>query len=576
MIDPALLVIGGLVLIVAVAAFANRAGVASPLLLLVAGVAAGYLPGVPPVHIPHGVIIDGVLPPLLYASAVNLPTTDFRRNIRNISGLAVVLVFVSTAITGLLLYVWFKELNLAAAIAVGAIISPTDAIAATSIAKRLGLPERLVTVLEGESLVNDATALVLLSSAVAAVQAKTSLSVAGVVGQFAYAVAVAIAVGLIVGFVTVKVRARLSDPVLTTTVSFVVPFIAYLPAERLHGSGVLATVVAGLFTGAQGARAFAATQRVSDHTNWRTVQFVLEQGVFLAMGLQFRPLLHDLERTDATLGDALWLGLLLTLVLVGVRALYVAGELPVFRWRERRLLEREHRLERAQQDLERVEPETERGAERKARAEKNLAQRRADIDFLRQNGYSWRGGAVVVWSGMRGVVTLAAAQSLPDDFKYRPLLVLIAFTVAVITLLGFGGTLPALIRRIGISGTAPEEVRDELRALVSQVRRSSLAVLDDPESVVVGGASADPRVIERLRRQFSVRGPSDDRAVRPITEDERLHEQFTVLRQRMRQAARDELLDARAIGTFTSRVITAAQDFLDLDEAREERIAEEF
>ena len=514
-----------------------------------------------------------MLPPLLYASAVNLPAADIRRNIRSIASLSIVLVVVSTAVTGWLLFALFPRLNLFAAFAVGAVISPTDAVAATSIARRLGLPERVVAVLEGESLANDATALVLLKSFIAAATAGT-VNVLLVGGQFLYAVVVAVAVGLIAGVATVALRARLSDPVLTTTISFAVPFIAFLPAEHLGASGVLATVVAGLVTGIGGSRRFDASQRISDHTNWRTVQFVLEHAVFLAMGLEFRTLVERLGRNGDSLVDALGLGLLLVLLLFVVRALYIAAELPLLRHREGRLLEREHELEQRAQELDRASPESGRDADRKDRAERALAEKRADLMFLRDNGLSWRGSLVVSWSGMRGVVTLAAAQSLPENFEYRPLLVLIAFTVAVASLLAFGGTLPALIRVTRIRGADAAARRNEVRELLDQVTVSSLTLLEDPQQTVVRGKPADPRVIEMLRDRFG-RSPADaaEPEEHPDTGTD-LREQYVVLRRRMRQAAREELLDARAVGTFSTRAISAAQDILDFDDAREDRIVD--
>ena len=172
-------------------------------------------------------------------------------------------------------------------------ISPTDAVAATALGKKLGLPPRLVTILEGESLVNDATALVLLRSAIAATAATVSFW--AVVGDFAYAVLLAIAIGLVVGFVTVLVRSKLRDSMLDTAISFAVPFIAYLPAEYFHASGVLAVVVAGLYSGHSSAKRFSAQARISERLNWRTVQFVLENGVFLLMGLQVSLLVTEVR-----------------------------------------------------------------------------------------------------------------------------------------------------------------------------------------------------------------------------------------------------------------------------------------
>jgi monovalent cation/hydrogen antiporter len=575
-IDPTVLVLGGVLLIVLVAALSHRTGVASPLILLVVGVAVGYLPGVPEVAVPSSWILDGVLPALLYGAAINVPITDFRRNLRAIAGLSVVLVLLSTLVIGLLLHALLPALPLAAAFAVAAVVGPTDAVAATSIAKRMGLPERLVAILEGESLVNDATALVLLRSAVAAVASASGAPTPWAIGgQFLYAVLVGAGVGMAVGFLTVWARSRLSDPVLTTTVSFVVPFAAFLPAERLGASGVLATVVAGLVTGARGARRFAASQRVSEHQNWRTVQFVLEHGVFLAMGLQFKHLVTELDACDESLLSALTIGLLVAAVLVGVRAAYVGITLPTARALDRAALGRSRLLEQRAEEVGALDPDDQRGAERKAAAERRIAQRRADLAFLRNHGFSWRGGVVLSWAGMRGVVTLAAAQSLPDDLPQRPLLVLVAFTVAVVTLLGFGGTLPVVIRATRIPAADAGEFRDELTELMRTVTTSSLRVLDDPEQIRVGGRQADPSVLEALRERYdrSAEQPEEDEQSPEADAD--LRRQYLVLRRRMRQAAREELLDARAVGNYSSRAITAAQDLLDIDDAREDRVARE-
>lgn len=585
MIDPSLLLIGALAVVVGVAKFSHRTGVAAPLILLVVGVAAGYLPGMPDLtkQVPPEILLDVVLPPLLYAAAVNLPAVDFRRNLTAIGGLAVVLVILTTAVTGLLLYAIFPNLNLAAALAVGAVISPTDAVAATSIAKRLGLPERLVTVLEGESLVNDATALVVLQTAVAAIGLSSAADagadlqtvptlVGSIAEGFVRSVLVGAAVGAIVGYVTVAVRARLSDPVLTTAISFGVPFLAFLPADHLGGSGVLATVVAGLITGHRGATVFAPAQRVNDHTNWRTVQFLLEEGVFLVMGLEFKPLIDTLrgDQTGTPI-QAFGIGVMLTAVLVGLRGLYVLVELPVLRFGERRRLAAQPRLEQLAERVNEFEPANARQSSRKSRASRGVAQRRADLDFLRENGMSVRGGTVIAWAGMRGVVTLAAAQSLPGDLEYRSLLIVIAFTVAVLTLLVFGGTLPLLIRALGLQSGGQEAYQQELHGLLDHVNAASLSLLRDPARTMVGGRPADPQVLDLLRDRFARLDMSEERSAAPGRPD--LREQLVVLRRRMRDAAREELQDARAVGSYSSRALSTAQDLYDLADAREDRLA---
>ncbi|PIJ33640.1 sodium:proton antiporter, partial [Leucobacter sp. OLES1] len=219
--ELALLAVLGLVIVVGVSMLSGRIGVAAPLLLVVLGIGIGYVPGVPPVNLDPEIILLGVLPPLLYSAAVNVPILDLRRNVGPIAGLSVVLVIVSSVAIGALLHLAVPQIPLAAAIALGAVVAPTDAVAATSIGKRLGMPPRLVTILEGESLVNDATSLVLLRTAIAAVAGSFVFWEA--VGQFAFAVSVAVVIGLLIGVLTVWLRSKLVNPVYDTIVSFTVP-----------------------------------------------------------------------------------------------------------------------------------------------------------------------------------------------------------------------------------------------------------------------------------------------------------------------------------------------------------------
>lgn len=242
-----IIAVAAVVAIVAVAAISERIAVAAPLSMVVVGIALSFLPGLPKIQVDPEWILAGALPPLLYATAVHVPAHDFRRDFKAIAGLAVPLVVLTTICCGLLFHALLPGLGLAFAFALGAVVSPTDAVAATSVGRRLGLPSRLLTIIEGEGLVNDASSLVLLGSAVAATTGTVHLWKVGL--DFLYAVAVAIVVGLVVGYANIRVRPLLKDPVLSTAASFVIPFLAWVPAEELDASGVLAVVVAGLVTG---------------------------------------------------------------------------------------------------------------------------------------------------------------------------------------------------------------------------------------------------------------------------------------------------------------------------------------
>lgn len=258
-----LLIIGvcGLLAIAACAVLSERVGVAAPLVLVVVGLLVSIVPGVPEFAVDPEWILAGVLPPLLFSSAVSMPAMDFRRELGAISGLSVLLVVLSTAVLGLVVNALVPDLGLAASFALGAILSPTDAVA-TSIVKKVGVAPRITTLLDGESLLNDATALVVLRAAIAATAA--SVSVGGVLADFVVAVVVAVVVGLVVGRLGLVVRSRIRQAPVSTVVSYALPFAASIPAEELHGSGLVAAVVAGLVTG-QGAIRFLSPQhRLSD------------------------------------------------------------------------------------------------------------------------------------------------------------------------------------------------------------------------------------------------------------------------------------------------------------------------
>ena len=561
--EYALLGLFGVLAIVLVARFAPRLGVATPLILVVVGIGASFVPGVPDITVPPELILSVVLPPILYSAAVNVPLVDFRRNLKAITGLSVLLVIVSAVITGFALYLVLPDLSLPAAIALGAVISPPDAVAATSIGKRLGLPPRLVTVLEGEGLVNDATALVLLRTAIAASAGAVSLG--EIVGDFAYAVAAAILIGTAVGYAMVWVRSKLNDPVLNTTISFTVPFLAFLPAEELNASGVLAVVVAGLITGHNSARYFSSHDRIAERINWRTAQFVLENGVFLVIGIELRALVEQVEVDDLSVLEAVGLGVLASIALVIIRTLFIIPLIAVLRRDQRRAKEKGRYLDSALRRLDDSGEKQEAVSQNSARVRRFLTRKRADVAFLTSEGLGWRGGAILAWSGMRGVVTLAAAQSLPTDIPYRPQLILIAFTVAVVTLLGNGGTLPLLIRKLGIVGTDPTADRAELAGLIDEISSVGLATLDNPELLTENGGDFDQEVIGRARGDSIMRSES---VAELRTGQPGPHQQHRMLRLRVLEAERAALLDARATGSYSSRVMERAQNILDLEESR--------
>ena len=565
-----LFVVLGVVALVVVTVFSKRLGVAAPLVLVVAGIGYSFVPGVPEVILPPDVVLEVILPLLLYAAAVQVPLVDFRRNLSAIASLSVVLVFASAFVVAVVLRAILPDLSFGAALALGAVVSPTDAVAATSIAKRLGLPARVVTILEGESLVNDASALVLLRAALAAIG--TALSGWGLVGDFAFSLVVALAIGAVVGVATVLVRSRLGDSVLDTALSFTVPFLAFIPVQALGASGIVATVTAGLISGASAPRLLSARARLSERLNWRTVQFVLENGVFLLMGAQLVPIIQDVRTADhpeVGVVESVLLALLLVVVLIAVRAAVIALLALRLRRQQNRAPARRSRLSGA---LDRVSAragsETGPTSGRDAREGRFLRRRLTDLALVEKADVDWRGGLVLVAAGMRGVVTLAGAQSIPSDVPFRNQLVLIAFAVAVITLLGQGGTLPALIRATGIRGSDQAADQRRLAALVGEMTEAGLAALNDT-GTDDDGTRFDEEVVAQVRQDTERRRRSAvARSTAEGEESRRPHEQYRALRGQVLSAERDALLEARSRAEYPSRILEQAQTMLDFDESR--------
>ncbi|MEU3459518.1 sodium:proton antiporter [Streptomyces sp. NPDC006733] len=561
-----LIAVFGVISIVAVAAAARRLGVAAPLALVVVGIALSFLPGVPHVEVEPELVLTVVLPPLLYASAVHMPAIDFRRDLKAILRLAVLLVAGTTLCAGYLFSWLLPSLGLAAAYALGAIISPTDAVAATSIGKRLGLPSRLMTILEGEGLVNDASSLVLLASATAAMTSTVHLWKVG--ADFVLSVVLATLTGVLVGLVTVLVRGRLRDTVLNAAVSFVVPFLAFLPAEALGASGVLAVVVTGLVSGHLSPRFLRARDRLAEDINWQTASFLLESAIFLLMGLQLRTLIDQAQDAGQSVAHAVGIGLLASLLAIAVRMLFVAplvaslrhdaDKAEGFRTALDDLADRFSSGEELPQRFHKADPK---------RFEHRLKRGRSDAEFRINEKFGWRGGMVIAWSGMRGAITLAAAQTLPADTPYRAQLLLIAFVVAVTTLLVQGLSLPRVIRALKLPGDDNAADRAAFGELVSELSARADEVLTDPALTRPDGTAYDPAVLEHVRAVTTARRrlPTGTGTV-PDGVDPR--EQYQELMLAAAAAEQDRLLSARSTGAYNSRVLTYAQSMIDNELAR--------
>ena len=565
--DDQILLIAGAALAIMIAAsvFSRRTGIATPLLLVALGIGASYLPPTPAIHVEPELVLAGVLPPLLYASAVQLPVLDIRRNFGLISWLSVVLVIVSALAIGAVVHLVFPAIPFALGAALGAVVSPTDAVAATAIGHRVGLPPRLMTVLEGESLVNDASALVLLRTAVAGLTA-SGFSLGHTVLDFGWAVVGGLVIGFLVGLVTVVLRQRLDDPVLNTTISFAVPFIAYFPAEEAHSPGVLAVVVAGIVTGTMGSRRFSARDRQTQSTTWTTISFILESAVFLAMGYEL-PEFVDAARSETTTGEITGLVLIVVTLLVGIRFLGLAWPALSGRFGQRdRGAEAKARLSEFEEHLDTLEPSDEREESRIAWARHRLARGRADVAFEEREPLTARGYLVLAWAGMRGVVTVAAAQTIPVGTPHRATVVLAAFFVALITLVLFGLTLPVLIARMRFTPSSDEARRDAVHSLLRQVGEAAIDALGPLAEQTIDGEPLDPALVHSMEQGVLPRllaATRDAREAPPVPRDK-----LDIVQRRYLDAMRDALVSERAIGAYSSETYRQVEGMLDTLEYR--------
>ncbi|MBC7300356.1 MAG: Na+/H+ antiporter [Nocardia sp.] len=502
----------------ALAALARRFGVSEPLVLTLAGVAASYLPMVPQVHLEPEVVLLGLLPPLLYTAALRTSLVDFKDNLRTIASLSVGLVLFSTFAVALVVW-WLLPVPCAAAVALGAVVAPPDAVAAAAVARRTGMPRSIVTVLEDESLFNDATALVALRSAIAAMAGAVTAWQIG--GDFLLAAVGGAVIGAAVATALALLRRRITDPVLDTSVSLLAPFVAYLPAEHFHASGVIAVVTCGMILGHGAQRWQGAASRVAESTNWRTIQFILESAVFLIIGLQVRWIVEGAWRSGLDHGT-------LAVAAVGVLAAVMLAR-PV--WVCTPVLV----------------------ARLFGRVTEPLSH-----------------AAVVSWAGMRGVVTLAAVLLLPDTTPQLPVLKLLALVVVGGTLLVQGSSLPWLVRLLRLRGPSREEDALAKADLLQQASIAGLAELDRR----IGPDTPGP-VIESLRQRLIWRSNAAwERLGRPEAQLVTPTAEYRRLRLAMLGAERDAVLRVRDAGVADYEVLQHVLARLDLEESMIDRFDE--
>ncbi|MFK0042950.1 Na+/H+ antiporter [Streptomyces sp. NPDC090741] len=432
-----------------VAGAARWTRVPAPLLLVAAGLMASYIPGVPSYALDPHIVLPLLLPPLLYTAAVDSSYLDLRANIRPVALLSVGYVLFATVAVGYAAYLVVPGLSLPVALVLGAVIAPPDAVAATAIARKLGLPNRITTILQGESLVNDATAITAYKVALAAAVG-VSAGWAGGIAEFLLASVGGVGVGLVLMVPIHHMRKRLREPLLQNTLSLLIPFVAYAAAERVHASGVLAVVVVALYLGHRNWQVDFAT-RLQEEAVWKMVAFILESLVFALIGLQLPVVLKGLAEYEGW--DAAWYALAVFLAVVVARFVWVFPATFVPRLSER---------------IRTREPDT-----------------------------NWKSPVVVGWAGMRGVVSLAIAFSVPISVPHRNLILFLTFTTVIGTLVVQGLTLPPLIRLLRLpQRDAQAETLAEAQAQ-SEASRSAedrlAELLAEPQNAL------PPPLAERLR-----------------------------------------------------------------------------
>jgi monovalent cation/hydrogen antiporter len=526
MLETVAVGLAGLAAVVMADMAARRIGVPNSILLVVVGLVYGFLPG-PNLQLKPDLVLVAVIPPLLYAAALNSSLVALRGSARAVGGLSVGLVLLTAIAVGAGVSTVTAAVPLAAGIALGAAVSPPDPVAALSIGRRAGLPSRLITLVEGEGLLNDATALTILKVAVAAAAAG-SFSLAHAVSQFVLAAAGGVIAGLIVALVVGRVRAMGSEPLVDNALSLATPFAAYLLAEAVHVSGVLAVVVAGLWVGHRNAYLQSSQSRLQSSAVWRLVEFLLEGYVFLLIGQQLPSILQGL-RPYSTTTVAATAAVTAGLVLV-VRPLWLVTVSRLPGWLHARL-----------------------------GGDPQLGNRPLTGKEL----------LALSWAGTRGVITLAAAFSLPTGFPARDLLLFCAYLVVLVTLLGQGLTFAPLLRRLALPGAEVNEalLRNQARVAAANAALRRLAQLRDSDPQLTDIVSPLQQSMQTRLRRYSDRvalltSTEDD--VLPV--DDRYHAAVRARRE-MIEAERDELVNWRDSGRLPDASLRILQRELDHQES---------
>jgi monovalent cation/hydrogen antiporter len=507
-----------LVVIAILFEIARRIGVPYPTLFVLGGLALAFVPGLPHFALEPQLVLLVFLPPLLFSAAVATPIRDLRTNLVPLLRLSVGLVLFTMLIVAVVAHALIPEIGWPAAFTLGAIVAPTDALAATSVFRRLGAPRIVVTLIEGEALLNDATALVAYRAAVLAVGGTFILSNA--LFGFVIAAIGGIAFGVLVGRLAGELLRRLDDPPVEVAISIVIPFAAYLPADRFELSGVLAAVAAGLVIGSRLGTILTPSSRVLWLSSWKMIGFVLNGFVFLLIGLELPVILRGLG--DRPPVEILGLVAVVCAVVVVGRIVWVFAT-SLLPGSPRRVI---------------------------ARRDPRLATR---LTF------------VVGWAGLRGAVSLAAALALPVTFPERNLIVLLTFAVILVTLVGQGLTLPLALRRAGWDGTEPEG--DEPTAARAAAYQAGLDEIGRARSEWPGHAPLFDRLESGLRDRTQHLATEDPDETAERRQERVEHEQ---IQRGVIAAQRTAVIELRDRGEINDQTLRIIERELDLEELRME------
>jgi Na+/H+ antiporter len=495
-----------------------------PILLVVGGAGIGFLPGVPDVQLDPELVLVIVLPPLLYSAAFFSSLRELRENVKEISLLAIGLVIFTMAGVAVVAHEVVDGMSWEAAFVLGAVVSPTDPVAATAIASRAGAPRRYVTIVEGESLVNDATALVAYKFAVAAVVTGSfSMTEAG--GRFVLNAIAGVAIGIAIGYLVAALRKALDDAPTEITISLITPYFAYLPAEALGVSAVLAAVTTGIYMGWHSPELITPATRIQSFSVWEILVFVLNAVLFVLVGLQLPTVLDGISGMSTR--DIVVDAAAVSLAVMAIRFLWVFPTTYVPRWLSRRVRER-------------------------------------------RGPISWHFPAIVAWTGMRGAVSLAAALAIPQTidgggaFPQRDLIVFLTYAVILVTLLLQGLTLPGVIKVLAVEDDGNLAQREsKARILAARAALDRIEELREQDWVRDDTADRMRGIYDFRIRRFSARFDEDDDGA-----IDRQSEAYQRLRRKVLEAERAEIIRLRNVGKINDEIMRRIERDLDLEDTR--------